>query len=196
MRGTPRPGPRPGPSFDTREAAALARPLITPGTRGPTAPGAAGLGRADTLAGRTAPGRGASTGTAGARCAGTAGAGRRWVVLLVVGWLCQAGLRAWFGRMQVMPLANPDETAYLIAARVLAGGPGADLSGSTLYQGGYPLLITPAYWFTSNPVTVYHIVLAINAAISALLMPLGYLACRRLRVHRRTGYSVAMIAAL
>ena len=55
-------------------------------------------------------------------------------MLLVAGWLCQAGLRAWFGRMQVMPLANPDETAYLIAARVLAGLPGADLSGSTLYR--------------------------------------------------------------
>ncbi len=60
-------------------------------------------------------------------------------MLLAGGWLVQAGLRAWFGRMQVMPLANPDETAYLIAARVLGGGPGADLSGSTLYPGGYPL---------------------------------------------------------
>ena len=49
-------------------------------------------------------------------------AARRWGLLLVAGWLRQAGLRAWFGRMQVVPLANPDATAYLIAARVLAGG--------------------------------------------------------------------------
>ncbi|MGB6579417.1 MAG: hypothetical protein WBF34_16020, partial [Streptosporangiaceae bacterium] len=127
---------------------------------------------------------------------GPARAGRRWVVLLVAGWLCQAGLRAWFGRMQVMPLANPDETAYLIAARVLAGGPGADLSGSTLYPGGYPLLITPVYWFTSNPATVYHAVLMINAAISAAIMPLGYLACRRLGLDRPAAYGVATVAAL
>jgi len=40
-----------------------------------------------------------------------------------------------------VPLANPDESAYLIAARVLAGGPATDFSYSTLYQGGYPLLI-------------------------------------------------------
>ena len=174
----------------------MARLLITPGTRGLAAPGAAGLGRAGTLAGRTAPGRSPSTGTASPRGAGTAGAGRRWVVLLVAGWLCQAGLRAWFGRMQVMPLANPDETAYLIAARVLAGGPGADLSGSTLYPGGYPLLITPVYWFTSNPATVYHAVLMINAVISAAIMPLGYLACRRLGLDRPVAYGVAAVAAL
>jgi len=98
--------------------------------------------------------------------------------------------------MQVMPLANPDETAYLIAARVLAGGPGADLSGSTLYPGGYPLLITPVYWFTSNPATVYHAVLMINAAISAAILPLGYLACRRLGLDRPVAYGVATVAAL
>jgi hypothetical protein len=129
--------------------------------------------------------------------------GRAWLfaLLLAVGWLGQAGLRAWFSRAQVVPLDNPDETAYLIAARVLAGGPAADFSGvtayhSTLYQGGYPLLITPVYWFTSTPAAVYHAVLLINAAISAAVMPLGYLVCRRLGLARAAAYGVAMIAAL
>ena len=122
--------------------------------------------------------------------------GRFWVILLTVGWLVQAGLRVWFSRQQFMPLANPDETAYLVAARVLAGGPGADLSGSTLYQVGYPLLITPVYWFTSNPSTVYHAVLVINAVISALVLPLGYIACRRLGLGRPAAYVVATVAAL
>jgi hypothetical protein len=128
---------------------------------------------------------------------------RKWLfaLLLVAGWLVQAGLRAWFSRAQVMPLDNPDETAYLIAARVLAGGPAADFSGitqahSTLYQGGYPLLITPVYWFTSHPATVYHAVLLINAAVSALVMPLGYLTCRRLGLGRAAACGVAMVAAL
>ena len=174
----------------------MARLLITPGTRGPVAPDSAAGARAEALARPTAPGRDQSTGTAGGRGAGSARARRRWVVLLVAGWLCQAGLRAWFGRMQVMSLANPDETAYLIAARVLADGPGADLSGSTLYPGGYPLLITPVYWFTSHPATVYHAVVMINAAISAAIMPLGYLACRRLGLDRPAAYGVAMVAAL
>jgi hypothetical protein len=123
---------------------------------------------------------------------------RNWLftLLLVVGWLGQAGLRAWFSRAQALPLDNPDETAYLIAARFLGGGPAADFSGNTLYQGGYPLLITPVYWFTSSPAAVYHAVLLINAAVSAALMPLGYLACRRLGLGRPAAYGVAMVAAL
>src|ERR1700721_1867312 len=78
------------------------------------------------------------------------------------------------------PLAPPDESAYLIAARVMSGGVSADFSYSTLYPAGYPLLITPVFWFTHNPVTVYHAVLmGINAPLSALIMPLGYVCCPR-----------------
>jgi hypothetical protein len=118
------------------------------------------------------------------------------VLLLALGWLVQVGLRVWFGRMQTGPLANPDETAYLIAARVLAGGPAADLSNSTMYQGGYPLLIAPVYWFTSNSTTIYHAVLVVNAMISAAILPLGYLACRRLGLGRPAAYGVATVTAV
>jgi hypothetical protein len=74
----------------------------------------------------------ARRGAAAAVTASSRAAGRRWVILLALGWLVQVGLRVWFSRHQVMPLANPDETAYLVTARVLAGGPAADLSYSTL----------------------------------------------------------------
>ena len=123
---------------------------------------------------------------------------RNWLfaLLLVAGWLAQAGLRAWFSRTQAVPLDNPDETAYLIAARFLAGGPAADFSGATMYRGGYPVLITPVYWFTNSPAAVYHAVLLINAAVSATVMPLGYLICRRLGLDRPAAYGVAMVAAL
>src|SRR4029077_19581703 len=57
---------------------------------------------------------------------------RRWVLLLVAGWLVQAGLRAWLSRAQMVPLATPDESAYLIAARVMSGGVTANFSYSTL----------------------------------------------------------------
>jgi hypothetical protein len=123
--------------------------------------------------------------------------GRRWGLLLVAGWLAQAGLRAWLSRAQTVPLATPDESAYLIAARVLAGGVPANFSYSTLYPAGYPLLIAPVFWFSSNPVTVYHAVLfGINAPVSALVMPLGYVACRRLGLERPWAFGVAMVAAL
>jgi len=171
----------------------LARLLITLGIRdagGAAAVDARGSVPVVPVAART------RRGAAGAVTASSRAAGRRWVILLALGWLVQAGLRVWFSRHQVMPLANPDETAYLVAARVLAGGPAADLSYSTLYPGGYPLLITPAYWFSSNPSTVYHAVMVINALIGALVLPLGYLACRRLGLGRPAAYGVAFVAAL
>jgi hypothetical protein len=168
----------------------LARLLITLGAR--DAAGAAGAAAVDTRGSVRVSTRRASA----AGAASSWATGRRWVILLAVGWLVQVGLRLWFSRHQVMPLANPDETAYLVTARVLAGGPGANLSGSTLYPGGYPLLITPAYWFSSNPSTVYHGVMVINAVISALVMPLGYLVCRRLGLGRPAAYGVAFVAAL
>jgi hypothetical protein len=122
---------------------------------------------------------------------------RWWPVLLVAGWLVQAGLRAWLSRAQTVPLSTPDESAYLIAARVMSGGVTANFSYSTLYPAGYPLLITPVFWFTHNPVLVYRAVLiGINAPLSALIMPLGYVACRRLGLERPAAFGVAMAAAL
>ena len=127
----------------------------------------------------------------------TATRGRRWGLLLVAGWLVQAGLRAWLSRAQMVPLAIPDESAYLISARVLTGGVTANFSYSTLYPAGYPLLIAPVFWFTANPVTAYHaVLLGINAPVSALVMPLGYAACRRLGLERPMAFGVAMVAAL
>ncbi len=121
---------------------------------------------------------------------------RLWGLLLVAGWLVQAGLRAWLSRTQTVPLATPDEAAYLIAARVLAGGVPANFSYSTLYPAGYPLLITPVYWFTHSPVAVYRSALMINAAVSALLMPLAYAAGRRAGLDRPLAYGVATVTAL
>jgi hypothetical protein len=120
----------------------------------------------------------------------------RWGLLLVAGWLVQAGLRSWLSRAQAVPLATPDESAYLIAARVLAGGVPANFSYSTLYPAGYPLLITPVFWFTGNPVTAYHAVLIINALVSATVLPLAYAAGRRLGLGRPAAYAVATAAAL
>jgi hypothetical protein len=121
---------------------------------------------------------------------------RRWALLLVVGWVVQAGLRAWLSRMQVVPLSTPDEEAYLIGARVLTGGAPANFSYSTLYPAGYPVLIAPVYWFTHNPVTVYRAALMINAAISAAVLPLAYLTGRRLQLDRPAAYGVATVTAL
>jgi hypothetical protein len=121
---------------------------------------------------------------------------RRWQLLLVAGWLLQAGLRFWLGHSQTVPLANPDESAYLVAAQILAGGPHANFGHSTLYPAGYPLLISPVFWFLHNPATEYHAVIVINSLVSALIMPLAYVACRRLGLNKPLAYAAAMTTAL
>ena len=100
----------------------MARLLVTLGTRDAGGTAAVDARGSVTVAART------RRGAAGAATASSWAAGRRWALLLALGWLVQVGLRVWFSRQQVMPLANPDETAYLVTARVLAGGPAADLS--------------------------------------------------------------------
>jgi len=115
----------------------------------------------------------------------------------VAGYLAQVAFRLWLSRHQVVPLANPDESAYLIEARLLAhAGAPSDFSYGTLYQAGYSLLLVPIYWFTSNSVTVYHAAMAVNAVVNALLMPLAYLALRRLSTPRWLACLGAAAAAL
>ncbi|MDL4771278.1 hypothetical protein [Actinomadura xylanilytica] len=116
--------------------------------------------------------------------------------LLAAGWLAQVLVRLWFARARTGPVADPDETGYLAAARWLAGGPGADLSGNTFYQGGYPLLLTPAYWASHDPAVVYTLVIVINALIGATLFPLAYAAARRLGLGRRAALPSAWAGSL
>ncbi|WP_248958630.1 hypothetical protein [Sphaerisporangium perillae] len=102
----------------------------------------------------------------------------RWI--LVAGWLAHLLLRLWLARWRTGPVANPDESTYLVVARWLAGGPGMDMSGSTFYQGGYPLLLAPVFWLVKDPEVAYRMAVGIGAAVGAALFPLGYAALRRL----------------
>ncbi len=117
-----------------------------------------------------------------------------WV--LVGGWIAQLAVRLWLFRYHTGPVANPDETGYLLAARWLAGGPGGDLSGSTFYQGGYPLLLVPVFWVTADPETAYRLVVAIGSMAAATAFPLAYLALRRLRTGTRPALLLAFVAGL
>ncbi|WP_149261800.1 hypothetical protein [Actinomadura sp. K4S16] len=127
------------------------------------------------------------------------GTGRRtlwWPALLAGGWLTHFVVRLLFLPFHRMPVLVPDETGYLLAARLLSGGDRGDLSGRTLYEGGYPLLISPAFHASDDPATVYRIVLVINALIGAFLFVLAYAALRRLGLSRVPAYAVAMTTGL
>ncbi|MEV5571249.1 hypothetical protein AB0L06_14460 [Spirillospora sp. NPDC052269] len=116
--------------------------------------------------------------------------------LLLLGVAAQVVLRVWLARARTGPVADPDETSYLAIARWLAGGPGADLTGHTFYQAGYPLLLSPLHWFTDTPGTVYTGVVVVNALAGAALFPLGYAALRRFGLGRRAALPLSFAASL
>lgn len=119
-----------------------------------------------------------------------------WPLLLVGGWILQVGIRLVLAVHQRVPMLIPDESGYLLAARLLTGGAVGNLSGRTFYQVGYPLLISPAFWFSDDPITVYRIVIAINSLIGASLFFLAYIALRRVDLPRGRAYLLATVAAL
>ncbi|MFI7124175.1 hypothetical protein ACIBQ1_00685 [Nonomuraea sp. NPDC050153] len=123
------------------------------------------------------------------------GRARLWWVL-AAGWAAHVALRLWLYRYHTGPVANPDETGYLLAARWLAGGPGADLTGSTFYQGGYPLLLVPIFWLTSDPVLAYRLVAGVGSMVAAGAFPLAYLLLRRMGLGRRAALITAFVAGL
>lgn len=119
-----------------------------------------------------------------------------WPVMLAAGWLAQVLLRVALGSGRKVPLYVPDEVGYLLAGRLLAGGPAGDLTGRPLYYGGYSLLLTPANWISDDPATVYQTVLVINALLAATVLPLAYLALRRLGMAQIPAYIAATLTAL
>lgn len=103
----------------------------------------------------------------------------------------------WLTRHQTIPSELPDSAGYLIGARSMAGGlTGQFPPSNPEYQGGYPLLLMPAFWLSSNPVVIYRLVMIINGLVNALVLPLAFVALRRIEVARRPAYAFANVAAL
>jgi hypothetical protein len=98
------------------------------------------------------------------------------------------------------PFNLPDEAAYLLNARHLAatvGSPAetADLRGNYFYHPGYSLLISPAFWLTRDPRSLYHAALLVNAVLASLTFVVAArIAQDALGV--RDAASIALIAAL
>lgn len=70
------------------------------------------------------------------------------------------------------PLILADETGYLGSARFLAGaGIMPNMEGTAFYHAGYSILISPAFWLSSDPKRAYLLVLVINSfLISSLFL--------------------------
>jgi 4-amino-4-deoxy-L-arabinose transferase-like glycosyltransferase len=127
--------------------------------------------------------------TEGAREPGTTKPRRTpWLAIaLVVGFLLNVAWRLWLVRDIQVPAAHADEDGYLLAARALAGGPGGYSTENTAFRRvGYPLLLAPIYWFTSNPFQVYRGAQLVDALVNSLTFPLAYLFARRVFAQPRS----------
>ncbi|MCX4748472.1 hypothetical protein OG455_23650 [Kitasatospora sp. NBC_01287] len=115
---------------------------------------------------------------------------------LAVGYVLQVGFRLWLVRNRDCPAVLPDETYYLVQARILAGLPTTSIPGDQVVPSGYSLLISPALRISHNPVTAYHLIMGINALMSCLVLPLAYLALRRLALSRPVALIFATAAVM
>ncbi|MGC9666544.1 hypothetical protein ACNTMW_08285 [Planosporangium sp. 12N6] len=106
---------------------------------------------------------------------------RRWLVAtVVVGYLLHLGWRLWLARAVVAPVGHPDEDGYLLAARALAGGPGGySTENGPFRRVGYPLLLSPVYWWGDDAFAVFHRAQVVGAVAGALVFPLSAMFARR-----------------
>lgn len=94
------------------------------------------------------------------------------------------------------PLLLADESGYLANARALTGGAAGQLEGAPFYHAGYSLLIAPLVALGAGPTTTYRLILALNAALAAALVPLLYLLLTRcFRIAPRVAVLPAIAAA-
>lgn len=98
---------------------------------------------------------------------------------LLAGTLALFALRLAISLIRTGPVLVADEIGYLTNARVLAGGLPGQLEQAPFYRGGYSLLIAPLVKLSSDPSFVYHLVLVLNAALAAAVLPLLYLLLTR-----------------
>ncbi len=76
----------------------------------------------------------------------------------------------------------PDEPAQLAIARFVGGGTRWDMHNHSVWRPLYATLLSPVYWFTDDPATVFHTALALNAVLGGIAAALLVVLARRLTV--------------
>ncbi|MEY9837229.1 ArnT family glycosyltransferase [Streptacidiphilus sp. EB103A] len=123
---------------------------------------------------------------------------RPWFVpaALALAYVVQVAFRLVLVASMTFPSVHPDEDAYLVLARILAGGSNTAMPAGEVLPGGYPLLITPALWLGHSAETAYRLVLVTNALLNALVLPAAYVFLRRLELGRKLAFLAAFGIAL
>ena len=74
----------------------------------------------------------------------------------------------------------PDEPAQLAIARCIGGGTRWNMDDHSVWRPLFGTLLAPVYWFTDDPVTVFHTALVLNALLGGIAAALLVFVARRL----------------
>ncbi|MFC5379197.1 hypothetical protein [Aquipuribacter nitratireducens] len=97
------------------------------------------------------------------------------------------------------PVQTKDEIGYLMAARLLGGGGGADLimpphAGG--YSAGWGLLVSPLWSVADSPVTFLHLSVAVNVVLATVAVVVWAAVSRRLGAGPRAALLVGGVVAV
>ena len=91
----------------------------------------------------------------------------------------------------------PDEPAQLAMSRFFGGGTRWDMHDHSVWRPAYAALLSPIHWFTSDPVTIFHAGLTLNAILGGVSAGLVVVLTRRLTGRGPWGCAlVALIVSL
>ncbi len=95
------------------------------------------------------------------------------------------------------PVLYSDALGYLGNARFLAGGTPPTFDGSFEYAAGYSLLLVPIYWITERSDIVWATAVALNVALSVMIMlPAWWLGRQLFGLSKRSALLVAAAVSL
>ncbi len=88
--------------------------------------------------------------------------------------------RLWTSRGRDAYSLWPDEPAQLAIARFIGGGTRWDMHNHSVWRPLFGTLLAPVYWFTDDPVSVFHAGLVLNALLGGIAAALLVFVARRL----------------
>jgi len=117
----------------------------------------------------------------------------------VAGLGLTAGVNTAVSLDAVAPVQTKDEIGYLMAARLLGGGGGADLfmpphAGG--YSAGWGLLVSPLWSVIDDPVRFMHLTVAFNVVLATLAVLAWAAVARRVGATPRAALAVAVVVGV
>lgn len=105
---------------------------------------------------------------------------RQWIASSAIVAVLVTGVRLFVSHGRDVYSIWPDEPAQLAIARFVGGGARWNMYNHSVWRPLFATLLAPVYWFTDDPVTVFHSALALNAILGGVAAALLVVLARRL----------------